>query len=216
MMVASMTATLVVEARARVGAFELDARFTASGVTVLFGPTASGKSLTLRVVAGVEPGASASITLGESRLDGLPPRARSLGWAPQDAALWHHRKAFDHLTPFTSRVRAMELLALVGLERHAERKPERLSGGERQRLAFARSLAREPKILLLDEPFSALDDEARARMGDVVRDRASRGAIVLFVTHDRAEAARLGTHFVLFDEGRTRESDALNLPQPAE
>ncbi len=207
--------TLVVEARARVGSFELDARFTASGVTVLFGPTASGKSLTLRVVAGVEP-ASASIRLGDSRLDGLAPRARSLGWAPQDAALWHHRTAFDHLTPFTSDARAKELLALVDLERHVERKPERLSGGERQRLAFARALARDPKLLLLDEPFSALDDDARARMGDIVRERAARGAIVLFVTHDRAEAVRLGTHFVLFDAGRTREVEELNLPQRAE
>ena len=202
--------TLVVDARATAGAFQLDARFTARpGVTVLFGPTASGKTLTLRLVAGVDRLASGSIRFGERALDALPPNARGLGWAPQDGALWPHRSARDHLAPFCEPARAAELLALVGLEPHADRRPARLSGGERQRLAFARALARAPRLLLLDEPFSALDDASRATMGELVRARAAEGAVVLFVTHDRAEAARLGDAFVLFDAGKTRESTSL-------
>ncbi len=208
---------LVVDARARAGAFELEARFTARpGVTVLFGPTASGKTLTLRLVAGVDRVASGTIRFGGATFDGggafVPARARGLGWAPQDAALWPHRTATDHLRPFAGDARARELLALVGLEAHAERKPARLSGGERQRLAFARALARKPSLLLLDEPFSALDDAAREKMGAIVRDEAARGATILLVTHDRQEATRLADAFVLFASGHTHESPRLPSP----
>lgn len=208
---------LSVAARARAGTFDLDVAFTAGpGVTILFGPTASGKSLTLRLVAGVTRVHAGSIRFGDALFDDggrafVAPRARSLGWSPQDAALWPHRTAIEHLTPFTSSAHATELLALVGLDRHAARRPERLSGGERQRLAFARAVARDPKVLLLDEPFCALDDAARASMGDMVRARAASGAIVLFVTHDRDEAKRLGNHFVLFGDGRAREALELEL-----
>jgi ABC-type nitrate/sulfonate/bicarbonate transport system ATPase subunit len=114
-----------------------------------------------------------------------------------------------HLTPFASSERAAELLALVGLEAHATRRPNGLSGGERQRLAFARALARKSSLLLLDEPFSALDDESRVKMGAIVRAEAERGATILFVTHDRAEAERLGDAFVLFRDGKTEEASRL-------
>jgi ABC-type sulfate/molybdate transport systems ATPase subunit len=199
------TSTLDVDARATVGSFSLDARFHAKpGVTVLFGPTASGKTLTLRLVAGVARAASGTI-----RFDGVAPRERGVGWAPQDGALWPHRDVRAHLSPFASEARVSELLALVGLEAHATRKPHGLSGGERQRLAFARAIARRPPLLLLDEPFSALDDAARAKMGALVRAEAARGATVIFVTHDREEAIRLGDAFVVFADGRTREVSRL-------
>jgi ABC-type Fe3+/spermidine/putrescine transport system ATPase subunit len=205
---------LVIDARASAGAFSLDARFRAKpGVTVLFGPTASGKTLTLRMVAGVVRPASGSIRFGDVALDDVPPHLRGLGWAPQDGSLWPHRDVREHLSPFASSDRARELLAMVGLERHADRRPDGLSGGERQRLAFARALARAPKLLLLDEPFSALDDESRMKMGTIVRDRAARGGTVLFVTHDREEAERLGDAFVLFRDGKTEEVSRL---RPAE
>jgi ABC-type nitrate/sulfonate/bicarbonate transport system ATPase subunit len=108
----------------------------------------------------------------------------------------------DHLTPFATDAHVRETLALVGLSDLATRKPARLSGGERQRLSFARALVSNRKLLLLDEPFSALDDAARIAMGELVSARAKDGAVILFVTHDRAEATRLGTHFVLFDRGK--------------
>ena len=201
---------LVVDARANVGPFSLDARFGAkAGVTVLFGPTASGKTLTLRLVAGVMRLVSGSIRFGDVAWNEVPPHMRGLGWAPQDGALWPHRDARAHLSPFVTPERATELLATVGLERHADRRPQGLSGGERQRLAFARALARKPKLLLLDEPFSALDDESRMNMGKIVRAEAERGAVILFVTHDREEAERLGDAFVLFRDGKTEEISRL-------
>jgi molybdate transport system ATP-binding protein len=205
---------LVIDARARVGSFSLDARFSAKpGVTVLFGPTACGKTLTMRLVAGVARAESGTIRFGGVTFDDgrafVPPRDRGIGFAPQDGALWPHRTVFDHLTPFIDHARASELVSLVGLAEHASRKPSGLSGGERQRLAFARALARKPKLLLLDEPFSALDDESRMKMGEIVKSEAARGATVLFVTHDRDEAARLGDAFVLYDGGRTREISRL-------
>jgi len=201
---------LVLDARASVGAFSLDARFRAkAGVTVLFGPTASGKTLTLRLVAGVMRAAGGSIRFGDADLGDLPPHLRGIGYAPQDSALWPHRGVRAHITPFASPERADALLALVGLEAHAARRPSGLSGGERQRLAFARALARKSSLLLLDEPFSALDDESRMKMGGIVRAEADRGATILFVTHDREEAERLGDAFVLFREGKTEEASRL-------
>lgn len=210
--------SLDVNARVKAGAFALDARFAARpGVTVLFGPTASGKSLTLRLVAGVERLQDGVLGFGDRVLDDahrtfVAPRDRGLGWAPQDGGLWPHRSALEHLSPFAGPARVAEVLALVDLARHASRRPGNLSGGERQRLAFARAITRSPSLLLLDEPFSALDDAARAKMGVLVRAEADRGAVVLFVTHDRAEAERLGDAFVLFRDGATRES--VSLPRP--
>ena len=221
-----------IEARARVGTFDVDVRFEAKpGITVLFGPTASGKTTTLRLVAGLERVARGSIRFNDETFDDganvfVPPRARGIGYAPQDGALWPHRTAHDHLTPFVPSDRATALLDLVGLADHALRKPAGLSGGERQRLAFARALARSPKLLLLDEPFSALDDDARGAMGKIVRERATEGAVVLFVTHDREEATRLGDAFVRFHEGHGVSASTLapaafggsatTLPKPAE
>ncbi len=209
---------LVVDVRTRVGAFSLDVRFTARpGVLVLFGPTASGKTLTLRLVAGIEHAREGSIRRGDLLLDDasnafVAPHLRSVGYAPQDAALWPHRTAREHLAAFTSVAHTDELLTLVGLglTTHAQRKPAGLSGGERQRLAFARALSRSPTLLLLDEPFSALDDVARASMGAIVRERANAGAIVLFVTHDREEATRLGDAFVVFAEGHGAPASSLD------
>ena len=213
-------AELRVEAHLRAGFFELDAAFCARpGVTVLFGPSASGKTLTLRVVAGLERASSGSLRHGDTVLDGassfVAPRDRRTGYAPQDAALWPHRSAREHLTPFCDAARTEELLRVVGLTAHADRLPERLSGGERQRLAFARAIARKPRVLLLDEPFAALDDAARLAMGDLVRAEGARGAVVLFVTHDREEATRLGDSFVIYEAGRAREG-ALTPPPRAE
>jgi ABC-type sulfate/molybdate transport systems ATPase subunit len=206
---------LVVDARLRVPSFDLDVRFTAtSGIVVFFGPTASGKTLALRLVAGLERASSGFIRLGEQILDDANrtfarAETRGVGYAPQHGALWPHRTAREHLTALTTLARASELLAVVDLERQADRKPAHLSGGERQRLSLARALARSAKLLLLDEPFSALHDAARAAMGDVVREYAKRGATVLFVTHDRAEATRLGDAFVVFREGVGAAADAI-------
>ncbi len=208
--------SLRVDARLRVTpSFELDVRFTVeSGVVVLFGPTASGKTLTLRLVAGLERATSGSIRMGDQILDDAKrtfarAETRGVGYAPQHGALWPHRTALEHLTAFTTPAHARELLVVVGLDHHTDRRPIHLSGGERQRLSLARALARSAKLLLLDEPFSALHDESRAAMGDVVREHTKRGAKVLFVTHDRAEAMRLGETFVVFRDGVGAPADTI-------
>jgi len=206
---------LVVDARLHVPSFDLDLQFTATrGIVVFFGPTASGKTLALRLIAGLERATSGFIRLGEQTLDDAArtfarAETRGVGYAPQHGALWPHRTAREHLTALTTLARASELLAVVGLERQADRTPVHLSGGERQRLSLARALTRSAKLLLLDEPFSALHDDARAAMGDVVRDHAKRGATVLFVTHDRSEATRLGDAFVVFRDGVGAVADAI-------
>jgi ABC-type sulfate/molybdate transport systems ATPase subunit len=201
-----MTDALDVDARVTIESFALEVRFVAQpGITVLFGPTASGKTVTLRLVAGLETADSGTVRFGGETFDDgravVAAERRGIGYAPQHGALWPHRTAREHLTPFTSAKHTSELLERVGLERLGERRPAGLSGGERQRLAFARSLARSSKLLLLDEPFSALDDSARVAMGELVREHAAGGATVLFVTHDRAEATRLGGAFVVFRDG---------------
>jgi ABC-type sulfate/molybdate transport systems ATPase subunit len=200
-------ASLTIDVRLGVPSFDLDVRFTAKqGIVVLFGPTASGKTLSLRLVAGLERASSGTIRFGERTFDDggrtfVQPENRGVGYAPQHGALWPHCTAREHLTALTTLAHADELLALVGLGAQATRKPPHLSGGERQRLSLARALARSAKLLLLDEPFSALHDDSRAAMGDIVRERAKCGATVLLVTHDRAEAARLGDTFVVFSGG---------------
>lgn len=195
---------LEIDARVRVPSFELDVQLVAeTGVTVLFGPTASGKTLTLRLVAGLERATAGCVQVDGKRLDDLPPHVRGLGYAPQHAALWPHKTVLEHLTALVDASRAHAVLGRVGLERLAARHPRNLSGGERQRLAFARAIARSPTLLLLDEPFSALHDDARAEMGERVREEARR-SVVLFVTHDRAEATRLGDGFVHYADGKAR------------
>ncbi len=209
-----MTFELEVDARARLPSFELHARFVAKpGVTVLFGPTASGKTLSLRLVAGLERVSTGFVRSGGRAFDDdatfVPPHDRGVGYAPQHGSLWPHRSVREHLTAFTTPSHGSELLSLVGLAERADRKPATLSGGERQRLSLARALARSSKLLLLDEPFSALHDDARAAMGALVRERARAGAVVLFVTHDREEARRLGDAFVVFRDGTAVSSESI-------
>jgi ABC-type sulfate/molybdate transport systems ATPase subunit len=205
---------LVVDARVRTGDFALDLQFEAApGVTVLFGPTASGKTLTLRLVAGLERAAEGSVRADDVTFDGADrfatPNARGVGYAPQDGALWPHKTVREHLTLFVGTDRARELLDELGLTTLADRRPAKLSGGERQRVAFARALSRRPRLLLLDEPFSALHDDARQALGDIVQRHAARGNTVIFVTHDRAEALRLGNAFVVYRDGRARAVEAI-------
>jgi ABC-type sulfate/molybdate transport systems ATPase subunit len=196
--------TLEVDARVRVPGFELDVQLTAPpGITVLFGPTASGKTLTLRLIAGLEAASSGTVRFDGATFDArVPPQARGIGYAPQHGALWPHKTALEHVTAVAPHAKG--ILEKVDLAQHAGRKPAHLSGGERQRLAFARAIARDPKLLLLDEPFSALDDDARVAMGKLVRAHAQRGNTVIFVTHDREEAKRLADATVVYANGRAR------------
>ena len=179
-------------------------------VTAVLGPSGCGKSTLLRAVAGIEPLAAGALRWDGGDLAGVPTHKRGFALVFQDGQL------FDHLTvgrnvgyalrlrrvPDTAR-RVEELLDLVGLPAYADRMPATLSGGERQRVALARSLAVEPRLLLLDEPLSALDAGLRERLaGDLQRILREAGTTALLVTHDHEEAFAVADRIAVMRSGR--------------
>ena len=179
---------------------------------VLLGPSGSGKTTVLKAIAGLHPLAEGEILLDGARIDHLPPQRRGIVLLHQEDTLFPHLRVDGNIA-FGPRLRGIassetkarteRLLALVGLPGFGSRRVAHLSGGERQRVALARALAVEPNILLLDEPFSALDRSLRQSLRDEVRDilRAT-GITSLFVTHDRDEALAIGDELILLREGR--------------
>lgn len=185
----------------------------AGQVSCLLGPSGCGKSTTLRIIAGVDTQTGGAIHVdGRVISDGavnLPPESRGIGLMFQDFALFPHLSvaqnvAFGLTGPRTANMqRVTELLAKVGMSRHIDAYPHQLSGGEQQRVALARALAPRPRILLMDEPFSGLDD----RLRDAIRDETlavltSEGTAVLLVTHEPAEAMRMADEILLMRDGR--------------
>ncbi len=179
-------------------------------VLAVLGPSGCGKSTLLRAVAGLEPLASGSVAWDGDDQAGVPTHRRGFALMFQDGQL------FDHLTvarnvgyalrlrraPDTAQ-RVAELLELVGLPSYADRMPGTLSGGERQRVALARSLAVRPRLLLLDEPLSALDAGLRERLaGDLGRILREAGTTALLVTHDHEEAFAVADRLAVMRAGR--------------
>ncbi|MFZ3581268.1 ABC transporter ATP-binding protein [Loktanella sp. DJP18] len=182
-------------------------------VTCLLGPSGCGKSTTLRMIAGVEqPDA------GEIRVDGhvicgdgvnVPPEQRSIGLMFQDFALFPHLSVARNVAfglkmdRGAARRQVEDLLAKVGMGRHIDRYPHELSGGEQQRVALARALAPRPKVMLMDEPFSGLDDRLRDDIRDETLDvLKAEGTAVLLVTHEPGEAMRMADEIALMRDGR--------------
>jgi molybdate transport system ATP-binding protein len=211
------------------GEFRLEAEFEAGdGVTVLFGPSGAGKSLTLALVAGLLPPDRGRITLDGRTLDDpargvrVPTQERRIGMVFQDGLLLPHRTALDNVALAVRdaggrgarRERARHWLDQVGAGRLAGARPRTLSGGQRQRVALARALAGEPRLLLLDEPFGALDLPVRRELRALVRRLVTEEATpALFVTHDPDEARDLADVLVRYDHGRT--TGAVRGPQLA-
>ncbi len=177
----------------------------------LLGPSGCGKSTLLRVIAGLERAATGTITIGDALVDDgagvhVPPERRPVGLVFQDFALFPHLTVADNvgfgLPRATRAARTHEMLELVALSDAGGRLPHELSGGEQQRVALARALAPEPRVLLLDEPFSGLDASGRHRVREETRAilRASGTASVL-VTHDGDEAMQLCDRLVLMQAG---------------
>jgi len=199
------------------GGFTLDVDFAApAGVTILFGASGSGKTLTLKAIAGLERPDSGLVRIGEQTLFdsarglNVPVRARRVGYVFQNLALFPHLTAREnvefpvtHLAPRERRARALTLLEQFGVLHAADRLPRAVSGGEAQRVALARALAGEPRLLLLDEPLSALDEPVKL---DIIRDlkELNRGLRlpVLYVTHSRDEAVSLGERALIYEGGR--------------
>jgi ABC-type sugar transport system ATPase subunit len=205
----------------RIGTFGLEElSFTvASGqYAVLMGKTGSGKTTILEAIAGLRPIHSGSIRLLGRDVTGLKPAERGVGYVPQDLALFQTMTVAEHLA-FALAVRRWdrkaidrrvdELSALLELGPLLHRKPRGLSGGEAQRVALGRALAYQPRILLLDEPLSALDDETRAEMYTLLRSvQRCTGVTTLHVTHSRTEAKTLADRLFQLQHGRLRERNS--------
>jgi iron(III) transport system ATP-binding protein len=173
--------------------------------TVIVGPSGSGKTTLLRLIAGFEAPDAGTIRLGGRVLDGVPPHRRNIAYVQQEGALFPHMSVADNVgfaIPRHAEDRARridELLARVGLSSaFGERRPHELSGGQQQRVALARALAQQPELMLLDEPFSALDTGLREAMRTMVGDVLDDAHIAsVLVTHDQAEALAFADHLVV-------------------
>jgi molybdate transport system ATP-binding protein len=199
------------------GPIPLDVEFTChSGETLaIFGPSGSGKTTILRSVAGLYRPAHASIRSGaETWSDSdrgafVPPHRRAVGLVFQEYALFPHltavrnvMTALGHRPRTERRDKAEALLNLVHLGGHLAKKPHELSGGERQRVALARALAREPAVLLLDEPFAAVDRSVRRRLQNEIDSLRRTLDMPLILTHDFEDVVRLATHVLMLEQGR--------------
>lgn len=214
--------SLEFDATLRLGPFTCEATLEAQDeIVVLFGHSGAGKSVTLQAIAGLlrpERGRIAidgQAVYDSSRGIDLPPQARSIGYVVQDLALFPHMTVAQNVafgmsrggaTPRRERVK--RLLAALQLEGLEQRRPRSLSGGQQQRVALARALGREARLLLLDEPFSALDDSLRAEFRrELLRLRAELGLTIVFVTHDLREAHLLADRLAVFDAGHVLQFD---------
>ncbi|MHB1065455.1 MAG: ABC transporter ATP-binding protein [Georgenia sp.] len=180
----------------------------------VLGPSGSGKTTLLRCIAGFETPDAGVITLGGRDLVAagvnVRPYDRGVGVVPQEGALFPHLTVARNIafgisdrTRDWRRQRVDELLELVGLQGLGQRRPHQLSGGQQQRVALARALAPEPQLILLDEPFSALDAQLRIEIREEVRALLRQvGTTALLVTHDQAEAMTLADHLVVMRAGR--------------
>ncbi|MGY1841286.1 MULTISPECIES: ABC transporter ATP-binding protein [unclassified Modestobacter] len=184
----------------------------------VLGPSGCGKTTLLRLVAGFERPASGSIAVGGRQVAGrgvhVPPEKRSVGVVPQEGALFPHLSVQDNVGFGLARAqrrgdRVREVLALVGLADLATRMPHELSGGQQQRVAVARALAPRPALVLLDEPFSALDAALRAELRADVRSAVrADGATAVLVTHDQQEALSTADLVAVLRNGRVVQAAA--------
>jgi molybdate transport system ATP-binding protein len=189
-------------------------------VTVLFGPSGAGKTTVLRLIAGLDTPDAGSIRCDEevwyvgagTKRINLPPQKRRVGYLSQDYAIFPHLTVRGNVAYGVRGGAALpDLLARFELGELAERYPRQLSGGQLQRVALARALAAEPRVLLLDEPLSALDDPTRLRMrADLRRLLARAGMPAIVVTHDRIEALALGDSIAIMIDGKLRQAGAVS------
>jgi sulfate/thiosulfate transport system ATP-binding protein len=187
-------------------------------LTALLGPSGSGKSTLLRIVAGLEVPDGGRIEIGGQDVTGVAPQRRGIGFVFQHYAAFKHMTVRDNVAFGLTirrrpkrevRARVDELLGVVGLSGYAERYPHQLSGGQRQRMALARALAVEPKVLLLDEPFGALDAKVRAELRAWLRRLHDEVHVTtVLVTHDQEEAMEITDRIAVMDQGRIEQVGA--------
>jgi sulfate transport system ATP-binding protein len=184
-------------------------------LTALLGPSGSGKSTLLRVIAGLEAPDAGRVEIAGADATGVPPQRRGIGFVFQHYAAFKHMTVRDNVA-FGLRIRKRpkheiasrvgELLGIVGLDGYADRYPSQLSGGQRQRMALARALAVEPRVLLLDEPFGALDAKVRGELRAWLRRLHDEVHVTtVLVTHDQEEAMEIADHIAVMDHGRIEQ-----------
>lgn len=184
----------------------------------LLGPSGSGKTTILRILAGLESADSGDIFIDVKRVNDIPASKRGIGFVFQSYALFRYKTVFENIA-FGLRIqkkskgeirdRVGELIRLVGLEGMEKRYPNQLSGGQRQRVAFARALATQPSLLLLDEPFAAIDAKVRKELRSWLRELISRvGITSIFVTHDQDEAIEVADEIIVTNRGRIEQIGA--------
>ena len=184
-------------------------------LTALLGPSGSGKSTLLRVIAGLEQPDAGRVLIGDADVTGQPPQSRGVGFVFQHYAAFKHMTVYDNVA-FGLRIRKRpkaeirdrvhQLLGLVQLDGLAGRFPAQLSGGQRQRMGLARALAVDPEVLLLDEPFGALDARVRAELREWLRRlHDETHTTTLIVTHDQEEAMDVADEVVVMNHGRIEQ-----------
>jgi sulfate transport system ATP-binding protein len=182
----------------------------------LLGPSGSGKSTLLRIIAGLETPDEGEVVIGEEDVTETPARSRGVGFVFQHYAPFKHMSVHDNVAFGLSvrkrpkkeiDARVKELLGLVRLDGLAERYPSQLSGGQLQRMALARALAVQPKVLLLDEPFGALDAQVRGELREWLRRLHEEIHVTtIFVTHDQEEAMEVAEQIVVMNKGRIEQT----------
>lgn len=181
----------------------------------LLGPSGGGKTTILRMLAGLEIPDSGDILFDGRRVNEVPPQRRNIGFVFQNYALFRHMNVYDNIAfgltiqkkpkPFI-RARVSELIELTGLNGLERRYPHQLSGGQRQRVAFARALAPEPKLLLLDEPFAAIDAKVRKELRSWLKETINKvGITTIFVTHDQEEAVEVADEIIIINRGKVEQ-----------
>ena len=194
---------------------DVDMSVGSGQLTALLGPSGGGKSTLLRIIGGLESPDAGHVHIDGREITGVPARRRNVGF------VFQHYAAFKHLSVYRNvafgleirkrpkdeiRKRVHELLELVHLEQFADRLPAQLSGGQRQRMALARALAVEPSVLLLDEPFGALDAKVRRELRDWLRRLHDEVHVTtVFVTHDQEEALEVSDEIVVINHGRIEQ-----------
>lgn len=181
----------------------------------LLGPSGSGKTTILRILAGLETADSGDIYIGGERVNDIPASKRGIGFVFQSYALFRYKTVFDNIAfglkiakwnKADIKARVEELIELVGLKGMEKRYPNQLSGGQRQRVAFARALAVQPQLLLLDEPFAAIDAKVRKELRSWLRELISTvGITSIFVTHDQDEAIEVADKIIVTNKGRVEQ-----------
>lgn len=194
---------------------DLNLSIPENAITVFLGPSGSGKTTVLRSISGLNKNATGTILLDGKDISQLPINKRNIGVIFQSYALFPNMTVFDNVAyglhaqkvaKTEIKQRVQEMLSLVNLSKKTDQYPDDLSGGQKQRVAIARSMIMKPKLLLLDEPLSALDAKIRVELRDQIKEYQQKlGITMIFVTHDQAEAMAIADNVVVISEGKIQQ-----------